>query len=323
MALNLEALKNADKNLSAGNNDYFNAKEIGEDTIIRILPPGPELNGLYYFEQSIYWIANKPYVSPSTFGDRCIIEEFLADVDSELQAQKKKGKVDKELQGLYDAIVKPKKTFIFPMLHLNCGYDEDGAVESVEVIGGKYKVMQCGPQLIGAINKQILAPKIMRKLKNVEDGVMDRVEGFNLSLSKTGSGLSTEYSAAVDEPCEIEEKYYKSIPNMIELSKKGCYTDEYLEGILNQYFYGDAAPSADLKKSRYQSEESEKQEEKPTRTSKTEKESVKEEVEEETPKRRTNTRSRFTEEKEKQSEEKPKESKSSGSIVDDLESLDD
>lgn len=257
MALNVKALRRADESLNKGNKMFMKSNEIGEDTIVRLLPPSPELNGLFYFEQSVHWVNKTPLISPSTFGDRCVIEEYLDKINEELELAKSKGKPDKDLQKLYDKVKYKKSNFMIPLLELDCKYDDDGELISYEVNTGGPRILQCGPQLLNAINKIVLSPKLLRRLKNVEDGITDRVEGYNLSLSRTGSGLDTQYGATEDDQTEIDAKYYKKIPSCVAITKKQTYTDEYLTAVLDNYFYGDDAPHKDDKVSRYASDSTE------------------------------------------------------------------
>ena len=101
------------------------------------------------------------------------------------------------------------------------------------------KVLSCGSQLMKAINRVVTA----RTFQNgTEDGIMDRVKGYNIVITKTGTGLDTEYGAmGWNAPLEMDEKYYteKAIPNVIELTEKKIKSDDHLRSVIRNYFYGE------------------------------------------------------------------------------------
>lgn len=321
MALNVKGLKKADKALnSGGGNDLFlTQKNIGEETFIRILPPLPELNGYYFMEYRGYWINKKFYISDDTFNKRCVIEERIDEMKKEAKAEK-----DDELLKLAEDLSQTTQFYI-PVLHLELKADADGDIDDFSVIGEKPKVLQCGRMLMKAINKIVISPKMARKLKKVDDGITDRVEGFNIVLSKTGEGLKTEYSAYEDEQMEMDASYYEKIPSILKLIKSSIYSDEYLEKVLDNYFDGDPMPEDKEKVSKYKdeldgdSDSSEEETKKPSRRSRRSKETREDakEVEvndaeevaaEEKPKRRSRRKvEEPAEEVKEEKEEAPKE----------------
>lgn len=318
MAINLDALKKSNESINTGNTQYMKSKEIGEDTIVRLVPPAPELNGLYFFERQVYWFNNKAsLISPSTFGDPCPIEDYLDRISEEIESKKSKGKPDKELEKLY-ATVKKKQTFLIPLLQLDCKYGTKGEITSYDVKTGAPRILECGPQLRNAIDNVVLAPKLLRKLRDVEDGITDRVEGYNISLCKTGTGLDTEYTAREDEQLEIDAKYYEKVPNLVNLTKKSIYNDDYINAFLDNYFYGDAAPEDSLKTSRYSVKEDKPETKSESRRSRSTEETPEEEPKAERP-TRTNSRTRTSEVAEKPT---GKSSAKDKSIEDDIEDLD-
>lgn len=338
MALNLSNLKKADNELkSRGGSDlYLTNKDIGEETFFRIAPPTPEMNGVYYFEQTVYWIGKKPFVCPSTFNLPSVIEERIESMKEEAT---KEG--DKELQELIDNINKTS-SFLVPGFHLNYKFDGNDEFTGFEVVTGKARVLQTGSMLLKAVNSIVLSPKMSRRYKKIDDGITDRVEGCNIVLSKTGKGLKTEYSAFEDEVMEIDAKYYEKLPSVIGLSKAQCYTDDYLNAILDQYFDGAAKPEDSEKVSRYKDEldskkapKDEPKEEKVKPTRKRRSAAKKKEVEEievveeevveteeaveEAPKPKRRSRRKA---KQEDSDEAPKKA-AEKSVLDDLEDLDD
>lgn len=344
MALNLRNLKKADEQLKnrGGSNLYLKQGDIGDETFFRILPPKPEMNGVYYFERTIYWINKRPVVCPSTFGLPSVIEERIEAMKEEASATS-----DEELTKLVEDL-NPQTQFLVPGLHLKYKYDANEEWTGFEVEAKKPKILQCTIMLLRAINAVALTPKMARRYKNVPDGITDRVEGCNLVLSKSVENKRTKYTAFEDEVMEMDAKYFENSPSVISLSKKECYTDDYLNALLDQYFDGAAKPEDSLKKSRFADElaeekaEEPKEEKKPTRrrrkasTPKTEEvqettEEIKEtevnDVEEVAPEPKEKKPARRTRRRRKAEEpakEEPKaDTEEDGSILDQLEDLDD
>jgi len=232
MGLNLKALKGIQEDLNKrgeGTSLFLYQNEIGEETDVRLLPPLPHMNGIYFIEQIVYWINGKPYTSPETFGEPCPIE-------AEVEAAKDSG--DHDLAELIDSDdFRKKSKFLMPILLLDCEFDDDGECTKANVVDGKAKILDVGPMLMKRMNKVITS----RNFQNgTENGIMDREKGFNLILSKTGKKLDTKYDAiGWNTPFEMEEKFYKNYPDVIEIVKKGQMSDEYLESVIRNYLYGE------------------------------------------------------------------------------------
>jgi len=237
MGLNLSGMKAYQKDLDSrgGGNKFFTQKDVKEETDVRVLPPSPAMNGLYFVERTVYWINSKPYVSPATFGNPCIIERYIEELKEEM-------KVDADLKALYDSDkFKKSSDFAMALLHLDCEFGDSAVPDSVKVVDDCVKFATIGPQLMKSMHKVALS----RGFQNgTEDGFTDRVEGFGFILSKKGSGMDTEYSAMPwTTPLEMDEKYYNTGFDVVSEVKKGIYPDDYLKGVLDNYFYGDPMPT--------------------------------------------------------------------------------
>lgn len=315
MSINLDALRKKDdeiKSRSGGSDLYFSGKDVGEETFVRILPPLPDQKGIYFLEQIGYWINKRFYISPATFGMKCPIEEYLEDIAGIIESEG-----DKELEKLYNDVNK-KSRFVFPALVLqNVEFDEEGEISSYDVLNGKPVIFQAGAMQLKAINNVVLSPKINRKLAKMKTDISDRKHGYNILLSKKGEKLDTEYFAEADEQCEIDAKYYKSIPSIIRDAKSQIYADEYLLSMLDHYFYGDPMPEDNAKVSVFAEElkaakeekseevEEAKAEEKPER--RRPRRGVDEEEKEERPSRRRRNAEPDPEPEEEEPEEEPEE----------------
>ena len=237
MALNLAGLKSFQGELESrsGGKTFFAQKNIGAETDVRILPSVPALNGMYFIEQIVYWINKKPYVSPATFGKPCPIEQ-------ELEVIKDAATKDADLKALLDSQNFSKRSvYLIPILLLDCKFDAASNPTQVNIVDNAPKVLQCGPQLMKAINRIATS----RSFQNgTDDGFTDREKGFNLILTKKGSGLDTEYTCqGWRESYEMSEELYSKIPDVHEMTMKQVMPDDYLVGVVNNYFYGDPMPA--------------------------------------------------------------------------------
>ena len=241
MALNLKALKDVQEDLNnrGSSNLYFYASEIDGETDVRLLPPLPHMNGIYFVEQVGYWINKKFYVSPETFDMDCPITEEIEDA---------KAQNDPDINELLNSQDLAKKSrFLIPILKLACKFDKDGECTHVDVEDKKGKILVAGPMLMKAINKNVVS----RNYQNgTEDGIMDRVKGFNIILDKTGKKLNTEYTAlGWMYPWEMEEDYYKeaNIPDIIKITEADIHSDDFLRAVIRNYIYGEPMPKEDNK----------------------------------------------------------------------------
>ena len=135
-------------------------------------------------------------------------------------------------------LIKREVRYLIPVLHLKTEWD-GSTCTSCEVIDKEAKVLIAKPTLLKAINKIVTG----RQYQNdTENGIADRVKGYNLILSKTGKGLSTEYDASGwNEPYEMEEVYYelKNIPDVVKITEEMKRPDDHLESVICNYLYGD------------------------------------------------------------------------------------
>lgn len=239
MAIDIKKLREMQKNLNkkAGSGDdlYLYSSALKEEQDIRILPASPKMNGVYFAEQEVWWVNGKMYQSNSTFGGDDVIDEEIEEARAE---------GDKDILALIEKkgakgmpIVKKETRYLVPVLLLDCKYNDDDELVSVDVVGDEPKVLVAKPTLIKDINKVFTA----RPYQNgTQDGMADRVKGFNMIVGKTGSGKQTEYFAmGWNEAMEMEEKYYKKIPDVMELRDKMKKSDDYLRSVIRNYLYGE------------------------------------------------------------------------------------
>lgn len=237
MALNLSALKNRQKAFEEkGSGNVVQASKLGEEFDFRVIPPiYPEQDGIYFLERKIWWIDGKPYTSPATFGEDDVIEEEIIEATE-------MAKRDKTLSRLLndERKLKSQTEYWVPVLLLDTEFDGKGKPKKVTVKEDKVKILAMGGMLMKAVNKIAVG----RQYQNgTDDGFADRVEGYNILATKSGTGLSTEYAAeGWRDPWEMDEKYYteKAVPNIIEQTRKQIKSDDYLRSVIRNYLYGEA-----------------------------------------------------------------------------------
>jgi len=235
MSVNINALKKLQESFEQGDGLYVFANNIKDELDIRLLPPLKNMNEIWFLEQVGYWIEGKYYISPETFGRDCPIAE---------EVEKAMAQEDEDLNELLNdkQNFAKKSRYLFPVLVLNAEFDAKGNPVKVSVEGNKAKVMVSGQMLIKAIN-QIWCS---RQYQNgTDDGIADRIDGYNILLSKKGKKLNTEYSAiAWREPWEMPEKYYneKEIPDIVAMTRNEMKLNDYLRAVIRNYLYGEPMP---------------------------------------------------------------------------------
>lgn len=227
----------AEKMNSSGG-DYFNQSEIkdGSEVTIRVVPPLPSLNGLYYLKQYSIWINGVNYISPKTFGKPCPIidgvEEIHKGGDDDLKAM-----IDMEGFSI-------KEDYLLPILLLKPEF-KGNVLKDVEVVDEKIKIFKCTFSVVKGINN------IMNSRHYQNDsplGIMDPEIGHNLDISKHIKNKRTNYDVAGwPKPYAIDEAYYEEVPDIVEKVQKKIYSYEYLEGVFNNYLYNEDMPDDKLK----------------------------------------------------------------------------
>ncbi len=238
--MDINALKRTKEKLDekTGSDGFFNQKNIGTETVVRLLPPSPQLEGLFHMEVKKYWIAGKSYICQSTFGKKSIFQEEL---------DKAKASEDDDLIALATNTdnktgVSAKTEFWMTLLHIEYKLNKNEQITGYTVIDDKAKVMQCGSQLLSSMIKVATSRKAITAAQGAEDGIADRENGSNMILSKAGKALNTKYDAALDESMEIDSKYYLDIPDVFAIARAQMKNGSYQRAIIRQYLYGEDIP---------------------------------------------------------------------------------
>lgn len=232
----MKAVADLQKDLAnnRGGDLFFPQGKIEDETNIRLLPTLPNMNGDPCRKVVKWFINNKPYTSAETFGEPCVIKKYLDNLKADLAK-----KPDKTLHALLTGKTAPKRKteFYLPMLLLNGeGEKEVDGVMKPDIIG--VRVLQCGPMLMDSI-VDILTKRFAQN--GTEWGLMDRSAGWNLSLSKSGKDLATEYKAVQwPQPMRMPKKYYEpdQIPDIFTMVENMRHTDDYLLSVIENYIDG-------------------------------------------------------------------------------------
>ena len=239
MPVNVKALQGIQKQMdedASGGNLFFPQKKIGEETIIRVLPADPKLEGMFFRKIVKWWVNGKPYTSLETYGEKCPITEYVAKATASL-----KNKPDPELHALLSNTKKLKKSneFWVPILLL----DEDGKPKGDH----PHRVLQCGSRCLREINK-VFTSRFFQN--DTEEGVADRRQGRNISLGKTGEGLETEYKGqGWPEPSSMPKDLYTpeklATVDVFELVEKQRKSEKELLAVIKNYLEGTPIESDD------------------------------------------------------------------------------
>lgn len=220
-------LKKKQEALNQGGGFYLKASKLPEETDFRLLPPHPNQEGIYFLELFGYWIANKFYVSPKTFGLDCPIEEIVKEAEA---------KDNEDLNALLNSSnYRFIKNYLIPGLILDITFTKKGKLKNYKVAGDQIKILQCGSQLFKGINRLVLN----RVYNTKQGGIYHHETGYNIIIKKEGTGIDTEYSATGwVESMVISEKWLKYLPDLKKITKKRLLTDKELREVINGYLYG-------------------------------------------------------------------------------------
>lgn len=233
--LDLKKLRDMQKNISkkagAGDSIFLFSNKLGEEVDIRLLPTRDNMNGLYFLEQTGWWINGKFFIvdqDNDVIGAE--IEDAKATKDKTLVAL-----IDKKKDG--KPLIKRETRYLIPILLLKTKYDSDEQLESCEV--DEVKILVAKPTLMLAINEVVTSRPYQNK---TQWGMMDRQKGFNMIIGKSGSGLDTKYSAiGWVEAMEMPEEFYEEskLPDLLDMQEKAVKSEEHLVSVIRNYLYGE------------------------------------------------------------------------------------
>lgn len=238
MAIDLKKLRQKQDNIKGGKGDALMifSNKLPAELDVRLLPPSESMNGLYFVEQNGWWIENKFY--PTSLNDD---EDVVG-----LEVAEAESSGDPDLIALLNRkknnmkVINSETRYLIAVLVLDITFDEDNTLESFKVKDSATKVLVAKPSLLKAINRIVTSKPYQN---GTEDGLLDRVEGFNLVIGKEGSGLDTEYNAQpYRTSSEMPEIYYlggKKYFDLMAFATKGIKSKAHLRSVIRNYLYGE------------------------------------------------------------------------------------
>ncbi len=254
--MNIAALNEHQKKLAeaGGSEGFLSTKDIGPDgLIVRLMPDPPQLEGLFYFPVVKYWMMVNGKVSSviccSTFPGKdgkpkpsviqAEIDEAMASEDEDVQATLHTVNPKTGMQ-----ILKMEEEFWMEVLQVEYKLDANNEIESIIIVGNRVKTFQTSKiTLIREMAKHITSRVAVSNSKKALDGPLDRVNGSNLLLTKTGTAKETRYFAALEACGEMPKKFYTNIPNVYEIVQEQMKNPSWQRAAIRNFLYGEAIPA--------------------------------------------------------------------------------
>lgn len=251
-SLDIAKLKQQQEELekrSSGSKNWIQLSKIEDPIDVRILDPLPSMDGVYYVEVPMWWINGTRVISPKLFGpdEKDVVEEVIEEAKKSKDPTLKKLLTATGDNGM--AKIQKKVEFWVPVLKLNFEikndklqgvYDAKGEFDT-ELIrkfveDDRCKILVSGIQLLKSINT----------IATSRGGsqMTDPVNGFNLTIGKTGEKRKTKYTALPADKIPMPSDFYseEKMADPFEIAQSLMLTDEYAELIILNYLYGDALP---------------------------------------------------------------------------------
>lgn len=227
--INEDALAQLGNKVSRGDTSYLDASKVLNPNLhVRLMMGHPNMKGIPFFFEEGYWINKQRYVSPKTFGEPCPIAEEIEEAEA---------LGDPEIDQLLSSrLFSDKPTIMAPVLALKV--DDQYNVTGVQ--GDKVKILQMGKMLFGEMYGVLTGtPQISPST------ILDPKEGYNMILTKSGSGMSTQYTAKIwMRPTEFDPEWFdlEGIPDIVELTRKKLKPENILRAAIRNFLYGEEAP---------------------------------------------------------------------------------
>ena len=254
MAIDVKALEAAQKDLQkrsgGGAKNWIQLSKIEAPIDVRIADPLPSMNGVYFQEVPVWWINGIRVISSRLFGpqEKDVVKNAIDD------ARKSK---NPDLIALLNAKgdngipkIQERVEFWVPVLKFSWELDkkseivgiyDDKGNPSTELIKAfiddyHWKILVAGISALKAINA-IATSRGGSKMTEC-------VDGFNLTLSKTGEKKQTKYSAIKADILPMPADLYASekLVDPFEVAQSLMYTEEYQDQIIGKYLYNEACP---------------------------------------------------------------------------------
>ena len=244
------AQKDLQKRSGGGAKNWIQLSKIEAPIDIRIADPLPSMNGVYFQEVPVYWINGTRVISSRIFGpqEKDVMKNALD------EARKSK---DPDILALLNAKgdngipkIQERVEFWVPVLKFSWELDKQGNIKGINDEKGNPSTMLI-KDYIDDYHWKILvtgisALKAINAIATSRGGakMTECVEGFNLTLSKTGEKKQTKYSAVKADILPMPADLYtpEKLVDPFEVAQSLLYTDEYQDQIIGKYLYNEACP---------------------------------------------------------------------------------
>ena len=234
---------------------YQSSIKDGDDIIVRLLPQPAcsPFSQSYYMELLTYTLNKKRFISPVSLNvgaetsHKCPIAAEI----QEAYKQKGKASVDLMLKESSYQVYQYRKEFAIVVLK----YDiEENASEE----GFGYKLVDddpflfiCNNNVYKHINSLTVSKASVLQSKKNKWGVLGRELGRMITISRTGTGLSTEYSVQkADESYEIPQSDFDKTFSIYDRTKAYMKSEGCMRKAIREVLWDEPGPTEDDFKAR-------------------------------------------------------------------------
>lgn len=222
------------QNEGSGAKTVLPQQKIDKEVLMRLCPTSPKLGGMPYLEVITYWLNKKvPLVCLSTFGNASVIEE-------EIEAAIKSGNKTAIALVRNEDIIKRQVSWRMPFWEL-----KDNGADAEPTPMPEPRILEFTAKLRKDIVKLITSRPAQNK---TEDGLMDRVKGYNIVISRDDSKTPIAYDAVLAEQMEMPESFYENILCPYTYSKFLVKHPDMQRAMIRELLYGEPIPAAAKKK---------------------------------------------------------------------------
>jgi len=311
MALDKDLAKRAQEELEkkSGGTNFFVRLDENETKDIKVLDPSPSMNGIWFVEIPIWWVGKTKITSPEFAGGSDVVQKIIDDFEKDFKREGKQA--EKDFKKLCEAkhawggpLIKKETEYWAPILEFQWEFNDktdeiEGIYDDNDKIDASLVDKYVVDQKAKVFSMKISLANEINKIATSRGGYMltDQADGFNLAVSRVGSKRDTKYNAVKTDDMPVPEKYYdlsKDGIDLVKIAKAQIYTEEYIESVLANYFYGEKLEDVtdsdyaypELRKKSEEKEEEEQEDASPRRRRGTAKAESKEEPEQVSPRRK-------------------------------------
>lgn len=218
----------------SGAKTVFQQKQIDGELLMRLCPASPKLGGLPYLEIITYWLNKKvPLIDLATFGKASVIEE---EIEAAIKSGNKAAISIARNEDLLNRQVSWRMGF-WPL--------KDNGTEQEPTPVPTPQLFDFTTKLRKDLVKLITSRPAQNK---TEDGLMDRVKGYNIVISRDDSKKPIAYDAVIAEQMEMPKSYYENIICPYTYTRFWVKHPDMQRALIRELLYGEPIPAAAKKK---------------------------------------------------------------------------